>query len=332
MSGPAHTVNLVLVKELLGVHARLVAKLENRGSDYYSAYIIPKYYERHYVTDRHGVQGGIVWNGRCRGGRLIEEPCEPLKSLQHVLAQILRFPVHHKATGYVQNCGILDNAMHHIAASHVLNIDFESFYGSISYDHLLKLFSSNGLEEEADKLLALVTYEGRLPHGSPTSPGLSNAVCYQLDEELNVYADMRGLRYSRYVDDITFSSQEYIEPSVLDEIKQMVSQHGFTLNDRKTRFISQSKAMTVTGLVINHDPFTHQYVPRVPRKTMRKIRAMIHQDLWYHDELQPRTKGYCAWVKGINPDQSKQIDRWRLNAAVRQYSSVEGLEDDDLPF
>jgi RNA-directed DNA polymerase len=278
--------------------------------------------------------------------RKILAPNEHLLEIQRILAQELTFPIHPCATGYIPQKSILHNALQHAAANHILNVDFKNFFPSIKCELLRSLFCQHGLSEEAEALLLLTTYKGSLPTGAATSPILSNAVCFELDRELCEAARSAGMRYTRYVDDITFSSLEYIDAGVVDVIAGIAAKYGLKLNQTKTRFISRRRALKVTGLVLNHDPSVHQYVPRVPRRTMRKIRAMIHRQtndtvgwgMWNtsleSEKRDARINGYEAWVKGINPEQGKKIEKWRRDAQQASVGFNNQLDDsgDDLSF
>ena len=125
--------------------------------------------------------------------------------------------------GFVQGRSAIDNATYHIGAAHILNVDIKQFFPSISADKIKIVFGSLGYSEEVSTMLAeLCCLDERLPQGAPTSPALANMVLRELDEELSLLAAQYGRKYTRYADDLTFSSQERIEEEFLGFVKHAV--------------------------------------------------------------------------------------------------------------
>jgi RNA-directed DNA polymerase len=92
-----------------------------------------------------------------------------------------------------------------------------------------------------------------LPQGSPCSPTLTNVLCFTLDRRLKGLAKRFGSDYSRYADDITFSSIHnlYKDPSFLDELNRIIKDQGLVINDQKTRLVKKCFKQEVTGLIVN---------------------------------------------------------------------------------
>ena len=93
-----------------------------------------------------------------------------------------------------------------------------------------------------------------LPQGAPTSPVITNIVCKKLDHRLTGVANRFGLRYSRYADDITFSSMHNVyqkDGEFLKELHRIITDQGFHINDKKTRLQKTGHRQEVTGLVVN---------------------------------------------------------------------------------
>jgi len=169
-------------------------------------------------------------------------------------------------------CNIAANADVHTNKKHVLNIDLKDFFPSISAKRIKTLFSSdyfNYSEEMTLALTFLTTYQAQLPTGSPTSPVLSNFVCLEFDAQLRIFCQENGLQFTRYADDLTFSSDTLISQDIIQHIKQLIKENGFEINERKLRIQSSSRKQTVTGLTVNEKV-------NVDRKLLKKIRAMLH--------------------------------------------------------
>jgi RNA-directed DNA polymerase len=167
---------------------------------------------------------------------------------------------------------IVQNASMHQRKNFLLNLDLENFFPSISAKRILTLFSGPHFQfnsEIATALALLTTYQGKVPVGAPTSPILSNFICLEMDQELIELASRHQLTYSRYADDLTFSSNEFISPEILKEIRIIIEQNQFKLNEKKLRFRNSGKQQIVTGLTVNEKV-------NVDRKFLKKVRAMAH--------------------------------------------------------
>ena len=171
-----------------------------------------------------------------------------------------------------KHCNIVANASVHTGKKHVLNIDLKDFFPSISAKRIKTLFSSpyfNYNEQIALALTFLTTYRSKLPTGAPTSPVLSNFVCLELDANLRTFCQKNALHYSRYADDLTFSSDTIIAQDTIHNIIQLINKNGFEINKKKFRLKSSYRKQTVTGLTVNEKV-------NVDRKLLKKIRAMLH--------------------------------------------------------
>ena len=214
--------------------------------------------------------------------RKIQSPNEELKMMQQKLNRYLQafyFEIKPASVhGFVINplgvesaYGILSNAKAHICKKHILNLDIQDFFSSISAKQVKTALLKepfNFCEESANLIALLGTYQKKLPTGAATSPVLSNIACYDLDKELEVFAIGHSLTYTRYVDDLTFSSNTRLPDEVVTKLRELISRHGFALNEKKTRLLSNKSKQTVTGLVVNQKV-------NVDRKYIRRLRAML---------------------------------------------------------
>jgi RNA-directed DNA polymerase len=216
------------------------------------------------------------------GTRLIQEPNVQLKQYQSILNFYLQQYYHllkpEGVFGFVINpdksikkCNIADNASVHTHQKWVLNLDLKDFFPSIQAHQIKALFSSdlfNYSAEIATALSLLTTYDGKLPTGAPTSPVLSNFICIKLDHALLDFCVANEIKYSRYADDLTFSSQSNFNEETIQSIKLIIAEHQFLLNDKKTRLKSANRKQTVTGLVVNQGV-------SINRPLLKTVRAML---------------------------------------------------------
>lgn len=207
------------------------------------------------------------------GARTIAQPSRRLKIVQawilrHILDKLQATPM---CKGFERGARLKDNASPHIGAKAILSLDIEEFFPSITANRVVAVFRLAGYNESMSWMLtSLCTVQNRLPQGSPCSPKLANLVCYRLDRRLGGYAGRRGLIYTRYADDMTFSSYSATRlAKARSTISGIISAEGFRPNDSKTRLVGPSKRHRVTGLVVSHDAVG------IGRYRLRELRAKI---------------------------------------------------------
>jgi RNA-directed DNA polymerase len=218
------------------------------------------------------------------GKREIYAPQEDLKYLQKRLNYFLQgyylcirpnevhgFVIQPNYLG--KACNILENAKPHIKKKYVLNIDLKDFFPSISAKRVRELFLSDIFdfnEQIATALTLLTTYKGKLPIGAPTSPAISNFICLPLDKDLLEFSTLHDLTYTRYADDLTFSSNTLITSDHILDIINIIHDHRFKINEKKLRLQTSNQKQSVTGLTVNDKV-------NVDRKLLKKVRAMLHE-------------------------------------------------------
>ncbi|QPL30866.1 retron Ec67 family RNA-directed DNA polymerase/endonuclease [Pseudomonas fragi] len=221
------------------------------------------------------------------GIRIISAPCPELKLLQSNLARLLQKCVNeiqearininqnkiqkHRSLshGFKPGFSILTNAKSHRKKRVVLNIDLEDFFGSIHFGRVRGFFLSNrdfNLSPKIATIIAqIVCHNNSLPQGSPCSPIVSNLIAHILDIRLSKLAFENKCSYSRYADDITFSTnQEKLPDSIArctceeshiwiagKNLLRIIKDSWFSINSKKTRIQYRDSRQEVTGLVVN---------------------------------------------------------------------------------
>jgi S1-C subfamily serine protease len=219
--------------------------------------------------------------------RMISAPDERLKYLQRKLADKLtelyrpRNPVH----GFVPERSVKTNALAHLHRRFVINIDLEDFFPTITQNRVEGMLSSLGINARVAEIIAHICCNNRhLPQGAPSSPVLSNMICFRLDKKLMGIAKETRCIYTRYADDITLSSYQppvalfesalppagRFSPDLLaPKLRDVFQQNGFTLNPDKPHYADRYSRRMVTGLKINE-------LLNVDRRYVRNIRAALH--------------------------------------------------------
>ena len=245
------------------------------------------------------------------GMREISSPVWMLKLFQAAVGRMLQdyYEAPSTVTGFVPGRSVVDNASRHIRRNYVYNADLKDFFPSITRKrvksalmrppfsfgaeaaHLLsgiccahadlarkgreihweiQRYRWDGIERKTEDYLTEVP--ATLPQGAPSSPVLSNAVCLRLDKRLAGLARRFQATYSRYADDITFSSNHNVFQegySFLKEFRKIIADEGFTLNEAKLRLQEKGQRQEVTGLVVNRKV-------NVCRKYIRDIGSLLY--------------------------------------------------------
>ena len=276
---------------------------------------------------------------RSGGTRTLAAPKPRLAAAQRALLEQLvsRLPVEDAAHGFVRGRSTLTGARLHVGRAIVVNCDLTDFFGSITFRRVRGYLSSLGYSPAAATVAGLlatesprrrVRYAGQvkhvalgersLPQGACTSPGLANAIAAYLDRHLTSFAAATGWTYTRYADDLTFSTDDAARPvgPLLARVRHLAVEHGFRVNESKTRVLRPQARQSVTGLVVNTGPST-------PRPLRRRLRAILHQAQTTGLEAQNRDghPNFAAWIDGqlaylnmVSPEQAAPLIEARRTA------------------
>jgi retron-type reverse transcriptase len=269
------------------------------------------------------------------GVRELSAPHKSLAAAQRWIFQsILQgLPTHAAAHGFVRGRSICTNAMPHAGRHMLVNADLKDFFPTITFPRVRGAFESLGYSPAVSTIFALlctesprrtVEYAGRkfhvatgpraLPQGACTSPALSNLIARRLDSRLAGIAAKLGWQYTRYADDLSFSATEDVEPDkkigyLLARIRHIAQDEGFHVNEKKTRVLRRSAAMSVTGVVVNERP-------GVRRRQRRRLRAILHnasrsglasQNRANVPHFAAKIRGQIAVDQMVNADQGRKL-------------------------
>ena len=234
------------------------------------------------------------------GQRTIKAPVDALKVLLRKLSDLLQDCVDEinaannrkdrTAHGFKRKRSIITNARQHRHRRWVFNLDLEDFFPSINFGRvrgfLLKNKDFELHEDVATVIAQIACYENSLPQGSPCSPVISNLVAHLLDMRLVKLASVAGCTYSRYADDLTFSTNKKkcpVDIAVLSgtdgaashlwlpgkALQKVIERTGFRINTKKTHLMYRDSRQNVTGLVVNEKI-------NVRWEYRHNVRAMVH--------------------------------------------------------
>jgi len=271
----------------VGVSSSLIRQILHKKSYHYRQFDLPKP------------------DGTCRQ---ISTPKTYLKVLQWWISDniLCSAPINDCAHGFVRGRSYVTNANAHLGARHLLNVDIKGFFPSITQDMIDAVFRSLGYSDDGARLLAdICSLGGVAPTGAPTSPSIGNAILSNFDDAMIDAANSAGLTYTRYADDLTFSSRDFIGQEFVENVSALVLPFGFELNDRKTRFMGPGDRMEVTGVTINNSPslsrewrnFARGYLHRVLKNPVR------YQSEW------KRVAGVYGTLKALDPTGTRKLTR-----------------------
>ena len=204
---------------------------------------------------------------------------------------------HSLAHGFRKSHSIITNATKHKKKRFVFNIDLKDFFPSINFGRVRGYFIKNKafeLKPEIATVFAqIICHNNGLPQGSPTSPVMSNMIGHMLDVCLVRLAKKNKCTYSRYADDITFSTNTKDFPIAIANrneegtwipgyiLEAEIKRCGYTINQNKTSMQYKASRQTVTGLTVNEKV-------NINREYYKKVRSCCNNLF---------SKGEYYWAK-----------------------------------
>lgn len=275
----------------LALAPSFLTKLARSASHRYKEYKIPK---------------------RTGGERTIHHPARELKLLQYWLLKnvLISLPVHPSATAYRKESSIRLNAARHVANNYLLRVDFEDFFHSLKGSDVVSVLEANRhrladvalTDADINLIRQIVCRLDCLTIGAPTSPLLSNAIMFEFDERWSATAQAEEVTYTRYADDLYFSTnQPNVLQKILDNLRVSVNSGGvptLRINDRKTAFSSRKRRRLAAGLVLTSDRKIS-----IGRHKKRMLKALVNK--LKNRELEPERvahlRGWIAYLHSVEP-------------------------------
>ncbi|WP_336742940.1 reverse transcriptase domain-containing protein [Aureimonas altamirensis] len=238
------------------------------------------------------------------GFRTINEPLPTLKAVQKVIvADLLRDVEPHKAAkAYRKNHTLRGNAVIHRRRPYMLKIDIKNFFSNIDQHAIYTLFYDLGYTSQIARLLTgLCILNNGLPQGAPTSPLLSNLVLRKFDEAVFAQCVERNIFYTRYADDMVFSSTADDLQSLIPFIRKQLKNYRLEINEKKTVFAGTGARKYVTGIVVNEK-----------LNILKENRRKLRQEMYY-----VRKFGLNGHLRKTENNSANYVDRLigRLNFA-----------------
>ncbi len=245
-------------------------------------------------------------------------PLKPLlKRINKVFFERVVFPDY--LHGSIRGRDFISNARVHKDSVTVITEDIKGFFDHITEEHAYAIWRRFfGFGEAPSELLTrLVTNGGRVYQGSPTSSYLANLVFWDIEPRLVEALGVRGLRYSRFVDDVTMSHPTAIgteeKTSAIAQVYAMLGSHGFKPARQKHAIFNGSASRTIMRVNVNEQV-------TITATERRQVRAMVHQleQRVHSGENTPEVRqlllsaiGKIGRIQRLHPDYA---DKLRLQA------------------
>lgn len=216
------------------------------------------------------------------GIRTLNIPNDELKGIQkrvnqRILSHVF-FP--HYVFGGIKSTDrgtdYIDVSHYHAGAWIKCELDIDSFFPSVSQDHVLDIFNSffKFSIEVSELLVGLCTENDELPQGSPTSVALANLIFFEKEPNLAYNLYRNGFRYSRFIDDIVVTHPHRsasIDPA-RKKVERMISSYNLACNSEKTiRRETAFNGLKVFGFLVSSEE------ARITARDVRMIRGMIQR-------------------------------------------------------
>ena len=235
----------------------------------------PYRYKKYEINKRNG-----------KGKRLIAHPSKELKFIQRILVSELKdiLPIHKSAMAYIKGINIKENAETHRKSTYLLKMDFKDYFYSVTPILFFKVLNDLKIELSEENRLALMYLlffkknrkaKLTLSIGAPSSPLISNFVMYLFDEYIASYCSIRNINYTRYADDIVFSTNMknslYEIPEVVRISLKNYCFNAVKINEKKTIFSSKAHNRHITGVTL-----TNNNKLSLGRKRKRLISSLVN--------------------------------------------------------
>ena len=179
-------------------------------------------------------------------------------------------------------------------------------------DELKAIFIPNycetvGYDSLFTRVIEICTYNGYCAQGFPTSPVIANMVLRGFDKTMSSHCDDNNIAYTRYADDLAFSSmthtKEDLRKVIMKKAYVQLFAYGFFPNKNKTSFKSRSGRLKVCGVVCNEKK-------NVQRSVVHTFRAKVHNATVRlpNETTKARMrelKGWASFLMSINEDKGK---------------------------
>lgn len=281
-----------IVKDLL-IPSHILSRIIQRAPYTYKVYYIKK---------------------KNNGRRIIAQPAKETKYIQYWIIKniISKLPIHDAATAYRPGSSIKSNISAHKGNEFISKFDFKDFFTSIKFDHIknhiCKHLGNDLNDQEINDIVRVCCINPKnkgdlcLSIGAPSSPIISNTIMYEFDVKVSRWCMDNGFIYTRYADDLTFSTNQKFSTAAIEpflrEVVRNLEYPRLRFNRKKTLHLSKKHQRKITGLIL-----TNEGKISLGREKKRIISSLIHKyklELLEEDDIL-KLQGLIAHAKDVEP-------------------------------
>ena len=262
------------------------------------------------------------------GKRLIHIPSSALKKVQRLILRKYFKP-------HWTPLSVKDAASVHCGKKWLMKLDIKDYFNSITEEQIKEILSRYVKREpdqygnvqkdkepyDIEQVFSMCTVEGKLPTGAPTSPYIANLLLTEFDIHMEEYCRTCDVYYSRYMDDLFFSTYgpQYLLSLVELEVLKQFKELGFSINVDKIKYISGNKLQKVLGLGVNNQQ------PVLTKDDKRKYRSYFYNllsplqfnKLKFYRDHELEVLGHLAYIKSVDEDYYLRIKFYIFNLLVK---------------
>lgn len=256
-----------------------------------------------------------------RKKRVIASPRDWLKRLQRRANESLLANLPISSVVYSRpGRSVVQNARQHLHRRFMTVLDVADCFPSTSMSMVRRSLEGMGLREDvAGALTRLTTFRGFLQQGPPTSPAIQNVVFRPIDDALLELANSHSASYTRYGDDMAFSSDQPLHRLDRRAVR-VLRRFGYGTNEAKCHVWGPSDRHTLTKIVVNS---SLSATPEYLKSLGKLLSALRSGDCRLTDD---QIRGKIAWVSALDPDLGRLLERRRrLNASYMRDSGAPAL-------
>lgn len=196
-----------------------------------------------YMYSIHKVDG----SGKMQ--KITYDPAPLLKEVQRKIIKVILASVKYPqyVNGGIKERNYRDDCQLHIRAKTVIGLDIATFFESVTQDEVKKIWLRffRFSPEVAELLTQLTTHEGHLPRGAPTSSYIANLIFWDIEPRMRESLMHRNIRYSRFIDDVSLSSERYLNDQdinhAISSVYGMFISKGVKPNRKKSKYCTSTK-------------------------------------------------------------------------------------------
>lgn len=253
--------------------------------------------------------------------RILHEPKPALKLKQQQIKRYLQargLKGSYYAHGFIPGRSAVTHAKNHLHQRVIIKCDIEDFFGSTTKQMVSQALRNCGLNKETiDEICNLCMLNNALPQGGPGSPILSNLAFLELDKRLGALAKKFKAAYSRYADDMCFSSDDPHLNVLLPQVKYVVEACGYKLNAGKTRVLRRTRSQIVTGVVVNQKLNVPRILKHNTRARLFKLKQALLTGKAFDETEFTRLCGLVAYFQAVSAETAG-----KFRAAVREIEAL----------